>query len=109
MAATHKIPFVHASSLAIDVATMRLVPEAVTIADETRVVLDRVAARLSRHGLTLGDVVKATCYLSDEAHLDEFIDAYDTAFASAPLPVTTMVVLGLAGDCRVQIEVVAAR
>lgn len=107
--ATARSPFVYASALAIDVATMRLVPEADTIAHETEVVLARIGARLEANGLGFADVVKTTCYLRDAAHLDEFATAYEKAFAPGPLPVTCTVVLGLAGDCRVQIDVVAAR
>lgn len=101
-------PLVHASALAIDVATMALVPEADTIAHETEVVLARVGARLAAAGLGLEDVVKTTCYLSDERHLAEFSAAYQRAFGGR-LPVTCTVFLGLAGNCRVQIDAVAVR
>src|ERR1700722_8876798 len=56
-------PFVYASSLAIDVEKMQRLPDADTIADETRIVLERISARLQRAGLTLRDVVKTTCYI----------------------------------------------
>ncbi|WP_449281530.1 RidA family protein [Leucobacter sp.] len=102
-------PIVYASSLAIDVATMKLVPEADTIANETRVVFERISRQLEAAGLTLADVVKTTCYLSDESHREEFATAYDETFAPGPYPVNLTIVLGLAGDCRVQIEVAAAR
>lgn len=102
-------PFAYASALAIDVATMALVPEADTIAHETEVVLARVGARLAASGLTLADVVKTTCYLSDESHLEEFVATYRKAFPEGRLPVTCTVFLGLAGNCRVQIDAVAAR
>ena len=102
-------PLIYASSLAIDVATMKLVPEADTIANETRVVLERIERQLAAQGASLADVVKTTCYLSNEAHRAEFVAAYDEAFAPGPYPVNLTIVLGLAGNCRVQIEVVAAR
>jgi 2-iminobutanoate/2-iminopropanoate deaminase len=53
-------------------------------------------------------VVKSTCYFSDEAHRFEAIEAYRQAFAPGPYPARCSFTLGLAGDCRVQIEVVAA-
>ncbi|MFT4233060.1 MAG: RidA family protein, partial [Leucobacter sp.] len=90
-------PIVYASSLAIDVATMKLVPEADTIANETRVVLERISRQLEAQGLGLGDVVKTTCYLSDESHREEFALAYADAFAGRPEPVNLTIVLGLAG------------
>ncbi|MGH3242043.1 MAG: RidA family protein [Spirillospora sp.] len=101
-------PLVYAVSLAIDVATMKRVPEADTVANETRVVLDRLGARLADSGLTLRDVAKTTCYLRDESYYEEFERAYREAFAPGPYPARSTVVLGLAGDCRVQIEAVAA-
>lgn len=101
-------PFAYASSLAISVETMRRVPEADTIANEVRVVLDRISAQLRAKGLALRDVVKTTCYLRDESYRPEFIEAYREAFAPGPFPARCTLVLGLAGDCRVQIEVVAA-
>jgi 2-iminobutanoate/2-iminopropanoate deaminase len=101
-------PFVYASSLAIDVQKMQRLPGADTIASETRIVLERITAQLERAGLTLRDVVKTTCYLRDESYRGEFLDAYKAAFTPGPYPARATVVLGLAADCRVQIEVVAA-
>lgn len=101
-------PFVYASALAIDVSTMKLVPEADCITRETEVVLRRVGGRLGASGLGLEDVVKTTCYLADERHLEEFAAAYARAFAGR-LPVTNTVFLGLAGNCRVQVDAVAVR
>lgn len=101
-------PLVYASSLAIDVATMKLVPEADTITNETAVVLERISRQLEAKGFGLADVVKTTCYLSDESYREEFNRAYDAAFAPGPYPVNLTIVLGLAGNCRVQIEVVAS-
>jgi 2-iminobutanoate/2-iminopropanoate deaminase len=101
-------PFVYASSLAIDVEKMQRLPEADTIANETRVVLQRITAQLEKAGLTLRDVVKTTCYLRDESYRMEFIDAYREVFSPGPYPARCTVVLGLAADCRVQIEAVAA-
>jgi 2-iminobutanoate/2-iminopropanoate deaminase len=101
-------PFVYASSLAIDVEKMQRLPDANTIADETRIVLQRITAQLQRAGLTLRDVVKTTCYIRDESYRQEFLAAYKAAFEPGPYPARATVILGLAADCRVQIEVVAA-
>ncbi|MFT4085420.1 MAG: RidA family protein [Nocardioides sp.] len=106
--ATERSPFVYASALAIDVATMKLVPEADTIEHEIEVVLSRVAARLAAAGLGLEDVVKTTCYVREASDVEEVAAGYAKAFPGQ-LPVTNTVVLGLAGNCRVQIDTVAAR
>lgn len=98
---------VFASSLAIDVATMALVPAADSIAAETAVVFDRITAQLSAQGLGLADVVRITAYLRDESYLAEFETALHGRLAGdVPLSVA---VLGLAGNCRVQVEAVALR
>ncbi|GAB7004714.1 hypothetical protein JCM18899A_21870 [Nocardioides sp. AN3] len=102
-------PFVYASALAIEVASMTLVEEADTVAHETEVVLARIGSALETAGLTLGDVVKTTCYLSDVSHLEEFNEAYANAFPASGRPVSCTVFLGLAGNCRVQIDAVAIR
>ncbi|MGW5151683.1 RidA family protein [Rhodococcus koreensis] len=101
-------PFAYASSLAIDVVTMSLVPEADTVRNETRLVFDRITAQLESKGASLGDVIKTTCYLRDESYLAEFVQAYDEVFQSHS-PATHIAILGIAGNCRVQIEVVATR
>jgi 2-iminobutanoate/2-iminopropanoate deaminase len=87
---------------------MKRVPEADTIADETRVVLERIQKQLANAGLTLRDIAKTTCYLREESYRMEFVEAYREIFAPGPYPARCTVVLGLAGDCRVQIEAVAA-
>ncbi|MFD2472052.1 RidA family protein [Amycolatopsis silviterrae] len=101
-------PFVYASSLAIDVATMRRVPEAATIAGETAVVFQRIGKQLDAAGLSVKDIVKTTTYVRDESYLEEFEQAYREIFASQDLPARCTVLLGLAGDCRIQVEVTAA-
>lgn len=101
--------FVFACAVAIDVATMRRVSEAVTIADETRVVLRSIEAQLAEAGCTLRDVVKTTCYVSDEAHRMEFIYAYKEVFAPGPYPARCTFSLGIAGNCRVQVDAIAYR
>jgi 2-iminobutanoate/2-iminopropanoate deaminase len=105
--AATRSPFVYTASLAIDVKTTKRIPEADTIANETRIVLERIAERLKPRGCTLRDIVKTTCYLSDEKYRMEFIEAYREAFAPGPYPARCTLVLGLAGDCRVQVDVIA--
>ncbi|UKD57712.1 Rid family hydrolase [Amycolatopsis sp. FU40] len=106
--AASSAPFTYASSLAIDVATMRRVPEAATISGETAVVFQRIGKQLDAAGLSLTDIVKTTTYIRDESCLEEFERAYGEAFSAQPLPARCTVLLGLAGDCRIQVEVTAA-
>ncbi|MEQ9244093.1 RidA family protein [Roseovarius indicus] len=101
--------FVYAAGLAIDGATMRRVPEADTIENETRICLQRIEDTLAEAGLSLKDVAKTSCWVSDEAYRFEFIHAYRDYFAPGPFPSRGTVSASLAGDCRVQIEVTAVR
>lgn len=96
-----------ASAVAIDVATMKRLAEANTIANETRVCLERIEATLKEAGMTRRNIVKTTCYLRDESYRMEFVHAYREFFGDGPYPCRCSVVLGIAGDCRVQVEATA--
>jgi 2-iminobutanoate/2-iminopropanoate deaminase len=100
---------VFSSTLAIDVTTMKRVPEADTIEGEVKVCLDRLEANLAEAGLTLKDIVKTTCWVSAEEHRLDFAYAYRDLLAPGPYPSRALFVIGLAGDCRVQIDAIAAR
>ena len=80
-----------------------------TIAQETTVAIDRLAATLAQAGLTLADVVKVNCYLTDDSQRAEFWRTFDAAFAPGPYPVRVTQVGGLIGDLRVLLDAVAAR
>jgi 2-iminobutanoate/2-iminopropanoate deaminase len=100
---------VFASASALDPATQRRVPEAESLRDEVRVCLERLERRLGDAGLTLRDLAKVTCWVGDEAHRMEFIYAYRDLLAPAPYPSRATFSTGLPGDCRVQIDAIAAR
>src|SRR5690554_5313109 len=57
-----------------------------TIAEQTAQVLDNVKAILEAAGLSMDDVVKTTCHLSDLANFEGFNKVYETYF-SEPRPV----------------------
>ena len=100
---------VFAAALAIDTKTMKRVPEAKTIADETRIVIKRLESLLAEAGCTLRDVAKTTCFVRDEAYRMEFVFAYKECFDPGPYPSRASYSIGLAGDCRVQIDAIAVR
>lgn len=106
-AATRELVF--AASMAMDTETLSRVPEATTIAAETRIVLANVARTLGEAGCTLDDVVKATCYLADDSYRAEFWGAWAEVFAPETKPTRLTFVAGVAGDCRVQVDVIAVR
>ncbi|GEE01646.1 hypothetical protein nbrc107696_22480 [Gordonia spumicola] len=101
--------FVFAGGMALDLTTLTRKAEADTIADETRIALEEIEAILAEAGCTLKDVVKSTCYLTDDSYRQEFWTAYKEKFGEGPYPARTTVAVGIAGDCRVEIDVIARR
>ena len=101
--------FVFAGGMALDLETLQRKAEADTIAAETRIALEEIEAILAEAGCTLRDVVKTTCYLSDDSYRKEFWQAYTEKFGEGPYPARTTLVVGIAGDCRVEIDAVARR
>ncbi|GHB56772.1 hypothetical protein GCM10010377_54750 [Streptomyces viridiviolaceus] len=101
--------FVFTAASAVDPATMRRVPEAESLHDEVRVCLRRIEKTLAEAGLTLKDLTKVTCWVSEEKYRLEFAYAYRDLLAPGPYPSRALFVIGLPGDCRVQIDAIAAR
>ncbi len=101
--------YVFYAGMAIDFDTLGRQVEAKTISDEVRVCIGQIEAGLEEAGCTLRDVVKTTCWIDDESYRMEFIEAYRESFGEAPYPARTTFVAGIAGDCRVEIDVVAMR
>lgn len=79
------------------------------IADQTRLVLDRIAATLKDCGAGLEDVVRVTVWLSDLALFAEFNQIYREYFLPPALPARSTVAAALAFDVDVEIEVTAYR
>lgn len=100
---------VFAPGLAIDVGTMKRRVSAVTIADEVAACFENIDAILAEAGLNRSDIVKTTCFLQEEEYRMDFIAAYKEMFGSGPYPARNTFVLGVASDCRVQIETIAVR
>lgn len=100
---------VFAGGMALDLETLRRKDEAKSIADETRIALDEVKGILEAAGCGLRDIVKTTCYLADDAYRQEFWETYTEVFAPGPFPARATFVVGIAGDCRVEIEAIAVR
>ena len=74
---------------------------------ETRQVLENVKAILAAAGLSLGQVVKTTCYLADMNDFQAFNAVYATYFAAQPPARTTIQAARLPGDIKVEVEAVA--
>jgi len=76
-----------------------------TVAEQTVIALENVAAVLADVGASLQDVVRCGVYLSDMADFAEMNAAYRETF-SEPLPARTTVGVGLAGF-KIEIDCVA--
>lgn len=79
------------------------------IADQTRLVLDTIAATLAECGAGLTDVVRVTVWLSDLALFAAFNEVYREYFTQAALPVRSTVSAALAFGVDIEIEVTAYR
>ncbi|WP_449281726.1 RidA family protein [Leucobacter sp.] len=99
---------VYADATALDAPSLTRAAGTDRIADETDLVLDRLAGTLQRAGLGLEDVAKANCYLSDDTYRDEFWAAFDARFPGVK-PVRLTQVCELAGEARVLVDAIAAR
>ncbi|MFG2658479.1 RidA family protein [Streptomyces sp. NPDC048425] len=101
--------FTFATVTALDPATGRRAGDTVTITDEIRRCFASIDDVLGQAGLTRADLIKTTCWVSDDAHRPEFLEAYLSECAPGVYPERVTMRAGLPGDCRVAIEAVAAR
>ena len=79
------------------------------IGAETAATIENIRLLLDAVGLGLGDVVKATVYLTDFDEFDAMNAVYRRHFPTEPPTRATVGVTRLALDYRVEIEVIAAR
>lgn len=106
-AATHGDLIFTAGQIALDPATMELVPGGV--AEQTERVLANLKAVLAAAGSSLGQVVKTTVFLVDMADFAAMNEVYARAFGEHRPARSTVAVVGLPRNVRVEIEVVAVR
>ena len=106
-AATHGDLIFTAGQIALDPATMELIPGGV--AEQTERVLANIRAVLEAAGSSLGQVVKTTVFLVDMADFAAMNEVYARAFGDHRPARSTVAVVGLPRSVRVEIEVVAVR
>jgi 2-iminobutanoate/2-iminopropanoate deaminase len=81
-----------------------------SIADQTRITMDRLRAVLEAMDLTFADVVKTSIFLIDMDDFAPMNDVYATYFDSDPPARTTVAVAALpVKGLKVEIDMVAAR
>ncbi len=93
--------------VALDPTTGELV--GASIREQSKRVLDNLAAVLRAAGSDLGHVVKTTVYLTDLADFGEMNAAYGETFGGHTPARATIQVAGLPRGARVEIECVAIR
>jgi 2-iminobutanoate/2-iminopropanoate deaminase len=79
------------------------------IAEQTRQVLTNLQAVLAAAGSSLARVVKTTVFLADMGEFAAMNQVYSEFFGDAPPARSTVQVVRLPRDARVEIEVVALR
>lgn len=103
-------PFVETGGLVFTSGQLALVDGAVTssdVAEQTHLAIDALERVLQLAGLTLGDVIKTTVWLTRAGDIAAFNAAYVSRF-SRPLPVRSTVVSELVvPGALVEIEAVA--
>jgi 2-iminobutanoate/2-iminopropanoate deaminase len=77
------------------------------IAEQTRRVLDNVAAILKSEHLTMANVVKTTVFLADFGDFQKMNEVYATYFKDQPPARSTVGVSTLPKNARVEIEAIA--
>ena len=94
-----------AGQVPLDPKTGQIVSE--DIIEQTRRVLDNVAAILRAEQLTLANVVKTTVFLVDFGDFQKMNEVYATYFDSQPPARSTVGVASLPKNARIEIEVIA--
>ena len=91
--------------IALDPATGAI--NGATTAEQTEQVMKNLSAVLAAAGLTFGDVVKTTCFLTDIADFAAFNEVYGKYITSAPAR-SCVAVKALPKGALVEVEVIAA-
>ncbi len=92
---------------ALDPSTGTRASSTVTIEDEVALLWERADAVLAEAGLSRRDLVKSTCWVSDDEFRFPFVYAYRDQCADGVYPQRVTMVAGLPADCRCAIEFVA--
>lgn len=82
-------------------------PEGLSVADETRICVEKLEASLEKAGLTLNDLAKCNSFLAEDSYRADFWGTYNKMLAPGPYPARCTFVTGLPSGCRVQLDAVA--
>ncbi len=93
--------------VAIDPATGELA--AGDIEAQTRQVMENLKAVVAAAGMSLGDALKASCFLKDMGEFARFNAVYGTYFGDTPPARETVEVARLPRDVRVEVSLICGR
>ena len=96
-----------AGQIALDPATGNMVAGGIT--EQTVRIFENIRGLLQSQGLSFGNVVKTTAFLSDMNDFGAINEVYARYFTKEPPARSTVQVARLPKDALVEIEVVAAR
>ena len=96
-----------AGQVGLDPATGQLVEGG--IAAQAERALTNIVAVLDAAGLSMADVVKTSCFLSDIANFEAFNAVYSRFVGDPPPARSTFAVAGLPRGALIEIEAIAAR
>jgi 2-iminobutanoate/2-iminopropanoate deaminase len=94
-----------AGQIPLDPKTGQMVPK--DISQQTRRVLDNIAAVLKADGLTMDHIVKTTIFLADLGDFEAVNKIYASYFKQAPPARSTVQVAALPKGARIEIEAIA--
>jgi 2-iminobutanoate/2-iminopropanoate deaminase len=100
---------VWAVGMALDTDKLDRLEEADTVGNETRICLRQIESCLREAGASMNDIVKMTCYLADDSYRSDFGEAYREFFSEGRYPVRCTFVVGISGNCRVELEATAVK
>jgi 2-iminobutanoate/2-iminopropanoate deaminase len=101
--------YVFTAGMAFDEHLGTRMEAAQTIQDETRICLRAIDSILAEAGCSLKDVVKTTVYLADRSYYAAMNEAYREFWREGDYPARCTFYVGIGGDCRVEIDVVAVK
>lgn len=83
--------------------------EATTVADQTKQVLENIAALLQSQGLHLTDIIKTTIFLQSMDDFNEVNTVYSSYFNDHKPARSCVAVKGIPKDALVEIEVISRK
>ncbi len=91
----------------LGIAADQTIPE--TCESQAELCFANIAAILAEDGMTLADVIRVNAYVTDRAHMAEYMRVRDRQFPGVPPASTLMIVGGFTRpEFVVEVEVVAA-